>query len=255
MGLKVLVEDQEQIPEGFGDYYKETDQGFVLDVDGVDSHPDVQNLRTAYQREKEKRQRVAQERDQLKPRAEMIPEDVEQDTVQQVLDRLRQGEDPFQQQKDGPDPAKIKEQVEQQWRKEVEQRDAKLSERDQQIRQMVIDQHLSQALSKAKVTNPAYQKAAKKLLADQIQVAEGDDGSLQATVETDMGPLTVEQYVQQWTAGDEGAAFADGNQGSGARGAQGSGPRGRQQISRGQFEELDAAAKQEFIRNGGQVTD
>jgi len=253
MTIPVVVEDREQLPEGREDLYVETDSGFVLDVEGVDSHPDVANLRTAYQREKEKRQEVARKRDELKARADLIPEDVEQETLTQVLDRLRQGEDPFQQQKDGPDPAKIKEQVEQQWRKEVEQRDAKLSERDQQIRQMVIDQHLSQALSKAKVTNPAYQKAAKKLLADQIQVAEGDDG-LQATVETDMGPLTVEQYVQQWTAGDEGSAFVDQSVGSGARGAQSSG-KGRKQLSRSQFEELGAGQRQEFIRNGGEITD
>ena len=256
MGLQVLIDDQSEIPQGFEDYYKEHDAGgYVLDVEGVDSHPDVANLRNAYQAEKDKRQKVAQERDKLKPKAEMVPDDVEQETLQQVIERLRQGEDLLSSSnKDAPDPAKIKEQVEQQWRQEVEKWQQEAQTRDQQLRQMVTDQALTQALQKNKITNPAYQKAAKKLLSDHIEVAEDESGNPQPKVDTDMGPLSVEQYVQQWTAGEEGAAFLDGNSGSGARGSGPTGGRGRKEITRDQYEQMTAADAAEFFRNGGRIT-
>lgn len=265
--IPVVVDDQEQLPQELANYYTEADDGrFVLNAEGVDSHPQVQNLKSAYQREKEKRQRLAQERDQLQQRAELVPEDllqeVEPETVQQAIERLRQGDtgeggdQGGQQQGKGQqqDPAQIRQQVEKRFQREIEQRDEKLQAKDQQIRQLVVDQGLSQALTKARVTHAAYQRAAKKLLADHVQVQEGEDGSVQAVVETDMGEMDLDSYVQQWIATDEGAAFVDGNQGGGARGSGStSGSRGRKEITREQYEQMSPTDAAEFFRNGGRI--
>ena len=262
--IPVVVDDQDQLPEELSNYYSETDDGrFVLDVDGVDSHPNVVNLKNAYQREKEKRQRLAQERDKLNQRAELIPEealdDLEPETIQQAIERLRSGEEPKGQQGQGQDKgqhdaAQIKAQVEKRFQKEIEQRDQQLQSKDEQIRQLVVHQSLRDALSQAKVSNPVYQKAAMRLLADQVQVQEADDGLPRAVVETDMGEMDVASYVQQWTSTDEGAAFVDGNTGGDARGSSrnSSGTRKRE-ITREQFNQMSPAEAKEFFANGGRI--
>lgn len=260
MPIPVTVEDQSQIPEGMENYYQEQDDGkLVLDVEGVDNHPNVVNLKTAYQKEKEKRQKVAQERDKLKPKAEMVPDDVEPETIQNVIERIQNGEDPFQAtdkegNKTGEDPAKIKEQVEQRWKSAYEQKEQEVSQKNERIRRLVVDNALTSALQKNKISNPTYQKAAKRLLENQIKVQEDDNGDLQPIVETDMGELSLDQYVREWTSGEEGAAFVDGNSGSGARGAN-AGPKGKNEMARSKFQAMEPRDQKKFIQNGGKVVE
>lgn len=255
MALPVLVEDQTQLPEGMEDYYQENGDGtYVLDVDGVESHPSIVGLKNSYQKEQKARQKYKSERDQLKSKADLIPDDVETETLQQVIERLQAGEDPFaSNDKNKPDPAKIKAEIEKRYQNQLDELTQGLSKKDQQVRQLVIDSGLTSALAKHKVTNPVYQRAAKKLLADQIQVKEDEDGNVVATVETDMGEIGLDQYVQNWTAGEEGSAFVDGNTGSGAQGNRR--PRGKKEMSRAQFDELSPAERAEFTRNGGRIYD
>lgn len=255
MALPVMVEDQESLPEGYADLYTETDSGYVLDIEGVDSHPTVTGLKTAYSKEKEKRQQLAKQRDQYKTRAEMIPDDMEPDTVKSVIERLQAGEDPFKSDdKDKPDPAKIKAEIEKRYQAQLDELTQGLSKKDAQVRQLVIDNGLTAALVKNKVVNPSFQKAAKKLLADQIQIKEGEDGSIAATVETDLGEIGLDQFVHNWTEGEEGRYFVEGNTGSGAPGSKG-GPKGKKEIKRSQFDALDHGEKAEFLKSGGKITD
>jgi len=250
MAIPILVEDQEKIPEGYTDLYKETDDGkYILDVEGVDNHPEVSGLKTAYQKEKEKRQKLAQQRDELNRKASMLPEDVDEDTLTAVLDKLKEGKDPFA---DNTDMEKVKSNIEKRYKAQLDELSEGLTKKEKQVQQLVIDSGLSDALAKNNVTNPVYQKAAKKLLADQVKVQEDENGQVQAFAETDKGEVPLSKFVQDWTAGDEGSAFVDGSSGSGARGTS---LRGRKEVKRSQFEELAAAEQHEFIKNGGKVVD
>ena len=56
-------------------FYTETDGKFVLQVDGVDSHPEVANLKSAYERTKADRDTARKERDDAKALAAAIPDD------------------------------------------------------------------------------------------------------------------------------------------------------------------------------------
>jgi len=264
MPLPITVDDQQNLPQGFEDYYKESDSGvFVLDVEGVDNHPDVKGLKNAYQSEKQKRQTLAQQRDQLKKRADLLPEelpdDLDAETLKSLLDKLNadpDNADPGNNNngKNTPDPAKIREQIEKKWKAENDKLQENLTSKEKQIRDLVVDNNLTAALSKNKVTHPAYQKAAKRLLQDQIKIQENDNGQIVAVVETDMGETSLDQFVRDWAAGEEGAAFVDGNSGSGAFGSN-KGPKGKKQMPRSQFDQLGSAEKSAFTRNGGKVYD
>lgn len=295
MTLPILVEDQSKLPEGFEKLYEENDNGqFVLQVEGVDNHPDVHGLKSAYQKEKEKRQRFSQQVEQFKQKASLIPDDIDEDAIEQLFEQYRvqqtgggnnsgeagdagdagdtgdaggkgkmatssnKGAQPPQQ---NVDYAKIRDQIEKRFRKDLKERDDTLVEReklikdkDDKIRQLIIDNDLSSALTKNKVTNPTYQKAAKRLLADQIKIQEEEDGSLRPIVETDMGEVSLENFVRDWAAGDEGSEFVDGNTGSGARGAN-KGPKGKKEMTRETFDQLSPGEKMQFTNNGGRVID
>jgi len=260
MTLPILVEDQENLPEGYESLYEEGDKGgYYLKVEGVDSHPEVQGLKTAYQKEKEKRQALAKQRDELKRKADVIPEDVELETVQGLIEKLQSGalrpdgttEDPNR-----PDPAKIKAEIEKRYQQQLDELTEGLSKKEGQLQRMVIDNGLTGALSKNKVTDPYFQKAAKKLLADQVQVKEDDNGRPFAVVETDMGEVSLDQFVQNWAASDEGSRFVDGSTGGGTRSGHSQSPKGKRQVTRGQFQAMAPAEKNEFInKNGGTVVD
>ncbi len=245
MALPIVVEDQNQLPEGMEDYYQAQDDGrYVLDVDGVDNHPDVAGLKTAYQKEKEKRQQASKQRDELKKKADLIPEDLDSESLQQAIERAKNGN------KD-PELEKIKSE----WQKEVEKRDQALQSKEQQMRNLIIENNLGSALTESAITNPVYQKAAKRLLADQIELEEDHQGNLNPVVENQFGTkVALNEYVKNWASGDEGKAFVNPNQGSGARGA-GTGPKeGPKEMSREEFDQLSAKEQQNFTtKQGGKV--
>ena len=230
MPLPILVESQDQIPEGLENHYKSQDDGkFILEVEGVDNHPEVHGLKSAYKKEKANREQAEKGLKEAKRKADLIPgeDEVDPDTFQQVIDRLKAGEDLLQPpDKNKPDPAKIKADLEKRYQTQINELNEGLKVKDGKIRNLVVDNGLSSALAKNKITNPVYQRAAKRLLEDQVQVRENDDGTVGAFVETDMGEVGLDQFVQNWTSLEEGSAFVDGNAGSGARGAGGGNPPG-----------------------------
>jgi len=245
MALKVLVEDQNQLPEGFEEHYKAQDDGtYLLDVEGVDSHPDVSGLKSAYQKEKEKRQQASKQRDEYKQRADLIPEDMDTESLQQAVEKAKNG---------GKDPELEKMKVK--WQEELDKRDSTIQNKDKQMRNLIIENNLSAALTENAVTNPVYQKAAKRMLADQIELEEDHNGHLNPVVDNNWGKkLPLGEFVKTWTAGDEGKAFVDPSRGSGAPGGNGS-PQSKKEMDRAQFEDLAEAEKQQFLQDGGKLTE
>jgi len=116
---------------------------------------------------------------------------------------------------------------------------------------LLIDQGLTAELTKNGVTHPVHLKAAAAMLrATGIQVvADGDKRIAKA------GDKSLDVYVKEWAAGDEGKNFvtAAGNTGGGAPG--GSGKGGGKTMSRTAFESATPTDKAAFIKDGGKLTD
>lgn len=187
--LKTVVETLDGLDEAVKPFYAETDGKFVLQVEGVDAHPDVANLKSAYER-------VKADKD-----AARAAEKKAKDDLSAAL-------------KDKPDAdALVK------LRDEMEGKIAALTtERDGlsgKLTATTRDRQLQDALQAAHVTEPAFIKAATAMLAGAVRM-DGD----KAIVETDMGPLGIADHVKRWVA-SEGKAFVTQPAGGGAKGADG----------------------------------
>ena len=261
MKLPILVEDQTKLPEGFTDHYVEQENGsFLLDVEGVDNHPDVHGLKTSLQKQKTDREKLRTERDSLLTYSKLIPEGMTTDELQTALEKFKAGDGDGDGKGDGDggDDASAKlnllrETLEKKFQKELGERDTTITKKDSTIRRLIVETALSSALTKNKVTNPAFQKAAKTLLAPNVKISENDKGDFVGMVDTDMGEVTVEQYVKDWANGDEGFSFVEGNTGSGAPGSKNRS--GKKELTRTQYDKLSPAQGVEFTKNGGRIFD
>lgn len=113
------------------------------------------------------------------------------------------------------------------------------------------DGALTEALTKAGVTNPVHLKAAKALLASGVQVV--DENGAKAVK---AGDKALGDFITEWAGGDEGKHFViapdtNGGGSHGGRGANTNAPR----VSRSQFEAMDAGARMAHHKSGGVVTD
>ena len=116
---------------------------------------------------------------------------------------------------------------------------------------LLVENGLTDALTKAGVTNPVHLRAAKAMLSGQVQlVAEGDNRIAK------VGEKPLADYVGEWAKGEEGKYFvaAQQNGGGGAPGGAGKGGNVKS-LTRTAFDGLDVAAKSKFIADGGTVTD
>jgi hypothetical protein len=116
---------------------------------------------------------------------------------------------------------------------------------------LLVENGLTDALTKSGVTNPTHLKAAKAMLAGQVQLtAEGDNRIAK------VGDKPLADYVGEWAKGEEGKYFvaAQQNSGGGAPGGDGKGANAKT-LTRTAFDGLDAVGKVKFIAEGGSVTD
>lgn len=102
--------------------------------------------------------------------------------------------------------------------KDLEAANARAADAEGFTSKLLVDNGLSDALVKAGVINPVHQKAAKAMLAGQVQLtAEGD------TKIPKVGDKALADYIKEWAAGDEGKHFVTAPDGSGG----GAGPSGK----------------------------
>lgn len=202
--LKTVLESLDGLDEALRAHYAEKEGAFILQVEGVDAHPDVANLKNAYERTKADRDAARAERDEWKSKAGNMPDDFDPEK----WEKLKAGK---------PDEAalvKLRQDMEAkigEWQQKAEAAEKKAI-------QSAIDRDLTDALTAAGVTKPAFAKAARNMLAPLVKM--GDDGS--PIVDTDMGPMAPVEYVKRWAA-DEGRDFVTLPSGGGASGGNGSG--------------------------------
>ena len=166
MALKALLETLDGVDDAVKPLYAERDGKFVLDVEGVDDHPEVANLRNAYGRTKADKDAAKAEAATLKAR----------------IAELEKG---------APDTAATQAKLTQ-LQEQLDAANAKAGEWQTKYTGVTRDQALTAALQGAGVTNPTFLKAAQAMLAGMVKL--GDDGS--AYVETGMGPKVLGDFVK-----------------------------------------------------------
>lgn len=197
MAIKTIVENLESVPEGLREHYTESEGQYVLNVDGIDAHPDVSNLRNAYQRVKAAEKAARSELESLQGKASELPEDFDPDLWQKAKSgELEKG------------LVEVRKGLESELQKERD----KAAALEQSLRGLTVDRALSDALDAANIREPAFRKAATVLLRDGVKL----DGE-KVYVDSDMGPIEPVEYVKKWAATDEGKPFVSQPSGGGSK--------------------------------------
>ena len=197
MSIKTVLESLEGVPEGLHEFYKEDGERFVLAAEGIEEHPDVVNLRNAYQAAKSEQREARQQLQELKQKASDLPEDFDPKLWKQAKSgELTEGLVSVRKELEG----------------RISELEGSLAERDGQLRRMTVDRALGDALDAANITNPTYRKAATLMLRDAVKL-DGD----KVVVESDMGPLDPVEHVKKWAASEEGKAFVSQPSGGGSK--------------------------------------
>jgi hypothetical protein len=119
---------------------------------------------------------------------------------------------------------------------------------------LLVENGLTEALTKAGVTNPVHLKAAKALLSSQVTLAtEGENRVAK------IGDKLLPDSVGEWAKGEEGKYFvaAPANGGGGATGGgRGQGETGAKVMTRDAFDSMkDENARMKFFLDGGKLVD
>lgn len=153
----------------------------------------------------------------------------------------------------GGDVEKVKETLTKQHKSEMEKLTANLSDTQSKLNKVLIENGLTDALTKAGVA-PQYLDAAKALLTTKHKAEVADDnGNPVARIEG----KAISEFVSEWTQGDQGKHFkaAANNGGGGANGQNGNAKGGAAKtMSRADFEAMSAIDKITFSKEGGTLT-
>lgn len=220
MPLKALLDTLDGVDDAIKSFYAERDGKFVLDVEGVDDHPEVANLKNAYSRTKEDREKAKTEAASLRAK----------------IAELEKG---------APDTAATQAKLAQ-MQEQLAAAEAKAGEWQQKFTGVTRDQALANSLQGAGITNPTFLKAAQAMLSGMVKL--GEDGT--AYVETSMGPKVLGDFVKGWAASD-GKDFVTPPSGGGAKGND-SGSKGAT-MKRADFDGLNPVAKAEAIKAGTKI--
>lgn len=149
---------------------------------------------------------------------------------------------------------KITEALEAKFQKELKARDDKLSAKDAALHKLLIDNGLTEALTKAGIA-PQYLDATKALIQTQNKAEIVEAGG---TTTAQINGKAISEFVSEWSQGDNGKHFvaAQNNSGGSANGANGGGKAAAgKSMSRTDFENLEPAQRMKFSSEGGKLTD
>lgn len=234
MALKAIVDTLDDVPEALHGEYKEQKIGdktvYVLDLEGVDNHPAVVNLKTAHERVKADKTKLSGDLAAAAARLKNVPEDFDADEYERLRTeeaaRLKDPGNTDVRKQIETATAAVKSQYETKLAKqkkdfetEIAERDGKITALDADLRKRLVTDGLTAALTEAGVTAPPFIKAARALLEPGVEVIE-EDGARVAKMKADLGGDDIAKYVANWVQGDEGKVFVAQAKGGDASGSQ-----------------------------------
>ena len=217
MALKTILDSLDDVPEALQGEYKEVDGKFILDIEGIDAHPSVVNLKTAHERQKTTNKTLQTDLTSAKARLEGLPDDFDVDAYE-ALKATAEGKAPA---KTDEQVAQLRIQLDRKHQSEMAKKDDRILVLEGAVSRATIDDGLSKALDEAGI-DPAFKPGAMALLKSKgaVKLVE-EDGTFKATVETDMGPMPLAGYVKDWSGSDEGKIYVKKPTGGDAGGGTG----------------------------------
>jgi G:T/U-mismatch repair DNA glycosylase len=237
MPLNAILENLDSLDEKFHELYEEKEGKYILSVTGVEKHPAVTALQNALNRLKDERRKFLADLkvrdyqaviDKLSP----LPDDFDLDEYNEMKARvaeleeentnLKEGKGGDDEKKRQEELTKLREKLESKYLQlqtkmndMVAAKDKELEDMRSRLRRTVADKELEEQLDRIKV-KPALRKAAKAVHRDDIVVEEGEDGNYKTIVKTDLGEITLAEYIDSWASSEDGKEFVEKMKGSGA---------------------------------------
>jgi hypothetical protein len=225
--LRAVVEKAEDVPENLKSEYVEKDGKFYLDLDGtISTHTSILPLNIAMNNLKKEKKTLQDRLTLLEAKTTGLPDDfdpakyadvvAELETLKKDPDRDKDAEAKLQ---------KERERYEQRLRDaeakrvaDLKAKDGEINERDTLIHETLVDGGLTEALVKHGVAKE-FMGATRALLRGSVKVRKGDDGKRHAVVDTDLGEVDIDHFVENWSKSDDGKPFVVQAKGSGSHGS------------------------------------
>lgn len=253
MPIKAVLESLDDVQEEIKPLYKEADGKFVLDVDGIDDHPKVSGVVTANRENKRKRDEHKAEAESLKKRLEGLPEDFDASAYEELREAAEgKGGTPTEEQI-AEIREKIRAKLEPKYTEPLAKKDEEIKGLRGAIEKMTVDGGLSAAMDAAHIDGQHKPKLLPYLKSQGRIKVEEEEGQFSAMVETDMGNVSLQQYVQDWASSDDGKPYVAKSTGPDPRGGKGGG--GSNTIPRSQFDSMPQPQRAQAVKEGAKVVD
>lgn len=222
MALKTVLESLDGVDDDLKGHYRSVDGKFVLDVEDVDAHPKVRNLKSALEAQKAANTELRTKNAVLEDRVKEIPEDFDAARWHELS--AATADDKRKKDKAVEDIEKMYQArlqaLESKHANEIQARDAENEKLNRKLDQLALDTELTDLLVKAGV-NEKLLKAAKLTIGQSVQTIADESGNRSNVVETTYGPQKLSEFLPTW-AETEGAPFmakATGPEATGSNGA------------------------------------
>lgn len=182
--LQTVIDTTDGLDEAIANFYTENDGKYVLAIEGVDAHPEVANLKSAYERVKADIKTTKAERDALKAKVSNLPEDFDP----AKWDKLKDGK--------ADEAAQIK--LRDEYEARIADLTGKLTATQEAVRKTAIERDLTDALTGAGFTDPAILDLARTKLANEVKIDENG----KPYIETDMGPISPQDRAVRLANGE-----------------------------------------------------
>lgn len=250
MALQTTIENLDDVQDEFHALYSQTDDGFVLQVEGIDVHPDVVNLKNSYVAEKAKRKTQGKELEAAKKRftdAEKLVEEIPEDFSLDAWNAAKDGKT------DDAALSSLRDKMAD-LRKKFEADILTLKGENDSLKEagkrMVIERGLDDLIVQSGVTIPAFQRAVRREMLGRISV---DDAGKSFVDSDELGPMPVPDYLKRFLA-NEGKDFVSPPKGGGAQGNdRGAGGAGKT-LTRAEFEALNTVQRAKAMKEGIKLT-
>lgn len=228
MKLKAVIDSLDEVDAKYQDLYVAFDDAgnerYKLDIDGVPNHPEAQALKNAHERTKGRVRELTTEVASLKDKVEQLPDDFDPDLYERAVTEGVGGsggkiknEDEIR--REAAEAATARSDAK--WKKELDKSNGLAGRLKARVERDEKNKALDAALDAEGVTDPAYKKAARAMLAASVKVVEHDDDYEALATDPDLGDIPVAEYVKTWAQTEDGKAFVGARKSAGG-GANGS---------------------------------
>lgn len=267
MPIPVMLDSLDDLSDEMKENYAKDEKSgkYLLQLDGLEDHPDVRGLSTANKTNRTKRDELKAENEDLQKKLEEseaklakaseLPEGYSEERWNELLaleDTSKEKRDERLQAQKESYEKRISE-LTTAHDKAIATKDDEITERDTFIERTVKEGGLRQALMDNDVDTKLLGGAIAMLL-PQVKITRDESGARKAVVETDLGTDTVDEFVGKWVKGDTGKHYIGKSTGPGPKDGDKKTETGKT-ITREAFSQLNPAEQSRKAQEGIKVVD